>query len=584
MPVREDRLEAFVTNLGKYNEGVLAGEWVTFPTTEEELKAVFDRIGIGKEDEFGHIYEEWFISDYDCPIHGVSKLLGEYESLDKLNYFASRLDEMSRSELDQFVAIMESGCDEVSDIDDLINLTYNLDFYEFFPGVVDAEDLGRIYFEESALAASKELGDFVNYFDFAQYGEDCAINENGKFTNKGYIRPSGESWDRYYDGSKEDIPAEYLVTGCGEEREADGKMLVVIVEPEKKPRIEEIDSGLSSLQKIVGGHIEALYPYEDPVALICNEEGKCDGLPLNRALRDGDGEIYDIIAGTFIVSGLTADNFGSLSGELAEKYARQFDQPELFMRVNEKLIVLPLINREQEKEASFKDRDFDVGMETSGLVVPGHMGSWHTKDRCEIDGVNFYLMEHDTLGSQMPCIVVDGKGGLVLDSVFNGFDTDTLEMLKLEVIPVDRLPDPSITVQEMKQYGYAWGGMLPMREAAALEMKPECSVYKLYGDNTSAMVSDKGDIQSHAAKGGIFGVPKSEWVAAQERENYLKTAEMSLEDDYGMIDGMINNGPKEQPAHGEKSSILDRLKAAKAEAKKAKPQEREAHDRKELEL
>ena len=56
--------EAFITNLGKYNEGVLVGEWVKFPTTAEELQKVFERIGIGSKDDFGHPYEEWFITDY----------------------------------------------------------------------------------------------------------------------------------------------------------------------------------------------------------------------------------------------------------------------------------------------------------------------------------------------------------------------------------------------------------------------------------------------------------------------------------------------------------------------------------------
>ena len=76
MPVLDGGFEAFVTNLGKYNEGELVGEWVKFPTTEEEMKKVFERIGIGSTDEFGHVYEEWFITDYECPVHGVYDMLG----------------------------------------------------------------------------------------------------------------------------------------------------------------------------------------------------------------------------------------------------------------------------------------------------------------------------------------------------------------------------------------------------------------------------------------------------------------------------------------------------------------------------
>ena len=115
MPVLDGDFEAFVTNLGKYNEGMLIGEWVKLPTTEEEMQKVFERIGIGKQDEFGQPYEEWFITDYECPIYGVQKMLGEYESLDKLNYLAALIDELSLSDQEKLVAVMEAGCDEVSD-------------------------------------------------------------------------------------------------------------------------------------------------------------------------------------------------------------------------------------------------------------------------------------------------------------------------------------------------------------------------------------------------------------------------------------------------------------------------------------
>ena len=100
---------------------------------------------------------------------------------------------------------------------------------------------------------------------------------------------------------------------------------VLIVEPEKDPRVEEISHTLESLQQIVGGYIQALYPFDDPVAIICNEEGKHLGLPWNRPLYDENGRIYDIIAGTFIIAGLTKDDFGSLSDEMIEKYTAMFE-------------------------------------------------------------------------------------------------------------------------------------------------------------------------------------------------------------------------------------------------------------------
>lgn len=81
-------------------------------------------------------------------------------------------------------------------------------------------------------------------------------------------------------------------------------MKVLMIEPGKTPYEAEIESGLNSLQAAVGGIIQPVYPYEDPVALICNDEGKLMGLPLNRALYDEDGNIYDIVAGNFLIVGL----------------------------------------------------------------------------------------------------------------------------------------------------------------------------------------------------------------------------------------------------------------------------------------
>ena len=104
------------------------------------------------------------------------------------------------------------------------------------------------------------------------------------------------------------------------------KLKVLVVEPWKRPYASEIPAGLESLQRMVGGLIQAVYPFEDAVALIVNDEGKLLGLPLNRPLYDEDGEIYDILVGTFLVVGLTEDDFGSLSDEMIEKYTEAFSR------------------------------------------------------------------------------------------------------------------------------------------------------------------------------------------------------------------------------------------------------------------
>jgi hypothetical protein len=113
------------------------------------------------------------------------------------------------------------------------------------------------------------------------------------------------------------------------------KIKVLMVEPEKAPREAEIENSLESLQSIVGGYIEATYPFSDPVAIICNEEGKLQGMPLNRSLRDENGSMYDVVAGAFIVCGLGDENFSSLSPEMLEKYKAHFRCPEVFFRTKD---------------------------------------------------------------------------------------------------------------------------------------------------------------------------------------------------------------------------------------------------------
>ena len=116
-------------------------------------------------------------------------------------------------------------------------------------------------------------------------------------------------------------------------------MEVVMVEPGKEARLAEIGSDLKSLQAAVGGYIEAAYFFDDPVALICNEEGKIYGMPYNRAVRDDAGKVQDIIAGPFFVCGLGEESFCSLPKELQTKYLDMFKYPEKFLTIGGKMVI-----------------------------------------------------------------------------------------------------------------------------------------------------------------------------------------------------------------------------------------------------
>lgn len=139
----------------------------------------------------------------------------------------------------------------------------------------------------------------------------------------------------------------------GSDKERKNNMKVLIVEPDKYAREAEIDPSLKSMQSIVGGSIEAVYPWQEKVCAVCNDEGKLDGLPLNRALED-----YDAIAGTFFICGLGAEDFTDLTPAQMKKYKEKFYQPEMFLRTPEGVFAIKVdpkyekLSAEKAKEKS----------------------------------------------------------------------------------------------------------------------------------------------------------------------------------------------------------------------------------------
>ena len=110
-----------------------------------------------------------------------------------------------------------------------------------------------------------------------------------------------------------------------------------------KPEVVTIPHTLKSMQDLVGGTIEAIYPFDDHVAVVCNDEGKLMGLHLNRAIRDPEtGTILDIIAGTFFICGLSEDDFASLTSKQIEHYSNLFRFPEIFLQGESQLLILQM--------------------------------------------------------------------------------------------------------------------------------------------------------------------------------------------------------------------------------------------------
>lgn len=113
-------------------------------------------------------------------------------------------------------------------------------------------------------------------------------------------------------------------------------MKILIVEPLRYPRRADIPHKLEKMQEIVGGYIKAINPFDDPVAVVCNEEGKLEGLELNRYIP----EARDIISGTFFICGLGEEDFTDLPDNLTDKFEKRFRYPQVFYRTLNGIIAI----------------------------------------------------------------------------------------------------------------------------------------------------------------------------------------------------------------------------------------------------
>jgi len=219
----------------------------------------------------------------------------------------------------------------------LTYITDNLTLYPFLYGS------GWVCSQQEMLDNGSFTKEVYAEFDRLQKGVLSQFEQirELKFADKpfNYLETAEKQTEQNYnkiDGIINNEPLE------SEDKSMNDKISVLAVEPMKAPYIKEIEPGLESLQKEVGGFIQAVYPYEDMVAVICNEEGKMNGLPLNRAIYNDDKEMTDIIAGTFLVVGLGEENFTSLSDGLQKKYADIFKNPEEFVRLGNEIVAIPV--------------------------------------------------------------------------------------------------------------------------------------------------------------------------------------------------------------------------------------------------
>ena len=589
---------AFITNLGKYNEGELVGEWVKFPTTAEELKEVFKRIGIGQKDDFGQPYEEWFITDYDCYVDGLYSKLGEYENLDELNYLASKLDEMSESEYAQFQAGMEMG-DHCGSLQEIINLTENLDCYEVYPNIEDYDDLGRYYIEELDVMQVPEH--LQNYIDYEAYGRDVALEESGTFTDQGYVRDTGDSFHEYYDGERGSIPDEYRVMtfqdDLPEEEKSEWAMDIAFDmdeffrqrDPQYAAEHPEAHAAKEELyERLMAGRISALD--EKLAALGQTQE---DYLPSEiEKFKDATGYEEFLDFDPAEVKAALDDPTKSRVDEMlaaAERAEREYAaEAAAYVQTPADIVAQARAVQDQAEESSFSIYQLKGGNETLDY-------RFEPLDSIHRNGLSVKLENYE-LVYEAPLTEKDD-----LESIYTRFNVDrpadfTGHSLSVSDIVVLH-QDGKDTAHYCDRVGF------PEVPEFLQERQPELTPDDLETGECirtprgSFQVTAMSREQMEAAGYGVHHISDDKRylimgngtrafaVAAEqpEEDNPLRTAEMTLEDDYGMIDGVINNGRRGEElekaqeyaerATPEKPSIRERLADAKRECAEHKPPE-----------
>ena len=580
---------AFITNLGKYNEGELVGEWVKFPTTAEELKEVFKRIGIGQRDDFGQPYEEWFITDYDCYVDGLYSKLGEYENLDELNYLASKLDEMSNSEYAQFQAGMEMG-DHCGSLQEIINLTENLDCYEVYPHIADYDDLGRYYIDELEVMQIPEH--LQNYIDYEAYGRDVAMDENGSFTDQGYVRDTGDRFCEYYDGERGSIPDEYRVMSfqndLSEEEKSEWAMDIAFdmdeffrqndpqyaaEHPEAHAAKEEIHENL------MAGRISAL---EEKLAALGQTQE--DHLPSEiEKFKDATGYEEFLDFDPVEVKAALADP----------------NRP----RVDEMLAAAEKAEREYAAEAAaYAQIPADIVAQARAAqgdtfsiyqLKPGDSTldyRFEPLDAIRNNGLSVKPENYEQVYTA-PLTAKDD-----LESIYTRFNIDRPADFKGHSLSVS---DIVVLHQDGKDTAHYCdrAGFSEVPEFLQPAQKSREITERIQTPRGSFYVTAMSREQMEAAGYGVHHISddgkylimgngtRAFAVAAEqpEKDNPLRTAEMTLEDDYGMIDGVINNGRRGEELEKaqeyaerttpEKPSIRERLEDAKRECAEHKPPE-----------
>lgn len=204
---------------------------------------------------------------------------------------------------------------------------------------IDCKSLGDIFAKFNISIPSDYRGRSISISDVIEVVEDSVVKKGFYYCNSFGFKKIN------FDSSKT------------QDRTTFDGLTVLHIQPMRPPRIVTIPNELKAMQNLVDGYIEEYYPFDDNAVIICNEEGKLNGLRLNRAIYsspddNGQKQIKEIIAGSFFICAAPVDseNYQSLSEEQLEKYSEMFKNPERFYRQGNDIKVYPIELKPKEIE------------------------------------------------------------------------------------------------------------------------------------------------------------------------------------------------------------------------------------------
>ena len=219
----------------RFETGKPGGEWLSMPTTAEQLHAAMKSVGITAENP-----QDFFINGFsnteqypfDVPLSVI-----QGSTIDELNYLGKLLEMQSDEDRDKFTAAVTLG-EYAGSVKDLINLAQNLDCYWIYPAVRTEADYGYYLIDElDELELPEEA---KKYFKYEEYGRDAVQKDRGQFTDQGYIYNNGNTFSQWYKGRDNDIPKEYRVMSFPEpERPTPDKLEKDEAAPEQEAAPQE---------------------------------------------------------------------------------------------------------------------------------------------------------------------------------------------------------------------------------------------------------------------------------------------------------------------------------------------------------